>query len=332
MSRFPINGMVTALKIANALGASGEALLTRCGIGEEALQRVDATISNDAFNESFVFIEALVPPTRLPSQVMVELFPISEGGLLSVAVMSSDTIGQAIKLIAEFLPRILPNIEVNLIETRHEHVIELVCTQSIGSHNGMFLEYLLGMIAKGRDLVETPIAMDITVAHERPKGVIPSSHFPECNMRFGESSYSVRIAKETVASAITTRNSTNFSLYNKMLRDMVEPAAPMTQTQCTLMFIEESIVESKRVTVDRAAEAVNMSPRTLARRLEAENTSFQALLLRKKTELAYQYLRYTRKPINHIATQLGYETTNSFSRAFKKISGVTPLAFRKQHQ
>ena len=342
MSRFPINGIYTALKIANSLGASGEILLSRCGLSEEDLCRTGATISKEEFNESFVFIEELVPKHRIPSQVMVELFPISEGGLLSIAVMSSNNIRQAMGLLAEYLPRVLPNIMVNLTETQHEYALELVCTESIGSHNSMFLEYLLGMIAKGKDLVETPINIDINIAHSCPISTIPLEEvsfenssqniFPEPSMNFNASNYSICVLKESADINLATRNSTNFSLYKKMLSETVSPRFPVTQADLTSAYIEKSIISNGRITADLAAEEFNMSSRTLARRLEVENTSFQVLLKRKKVELAYQYLRYTRKPISQISCQLGYETTNSFSRAFKRESGMTPLAFRKIQQ
>ena len=117
-----------------------------------------------------------------------------------------------------------------------------------------------------------------------------------------------------------------------MLSETVSPRLPVTQTDLTLAYIEKSIISNGRITANLAAEEFNMSTRTLARRLEVENTSFQVLLKRKKVELAYQYLRDTRKPISQISCQLGYETTNSFSRAFKRESGMTPLAFRKMKQ
>ena len=338
MSRYPINGIYTALKIAGSLGASGEELLRRCGLSEEDLCRAGATISKEEFNESFVFIEELVPKNRIPSHVMVELFPISEGGLLSVAAMSSNNIRQAIGLLAEYLPRVLPNITLKLTETTRDYTLELVCTESIGSHNSMFLEYLLGMIAKGKDLVETPISIEIDIAHSCPIEAVPygnnssSNMFPESSMNFNAPNYSIRILKENADIALATRNSTNFSLYKKMLSETVSPSLPVTQSDLTSAYIEKAIVNSRRITVELAAEAFNMSTRTLARRLEVENTSFQVLLMHKKVELAYQYLRYTRKPISHISSQLGYETTNSFSRAFKKASGMTPLVFRKMQQ
>ncbi|OUR86733.1 hypothetical protein A9Q81_27835 [Gammaproteobacteria bacterium 42_54_T18] len=343
MSRYPINGIYTALKIADSLGASGEALLKRCDLSEEDLCRAGATISKEEFNESFVFIEELVPRNRIPSHVMVELFPISEGGLLSVAAMSSNNIRQAIGLLAEYLPRVLPNIMLNLTETTREYILELVCTESIGSHNSMFLEYLLGMIAKGKDLVETPINIDINIAHSCPFGTflcetIPygnnssSNMFPDSSMNFNASNYSIRIFKENADTALASRNSSNFSLYKKMLSETVSSNLPATQSELTSAYIEKAIVNSRRITVELAAEEFTMSTRTLARRLAVENTSFQVLLMHKKVELAYQYLRYTRKPISQISSQLGYETTNSFSRAFKKESGMTPLVFRKIQQ
>ncbi len=348
MSRYPINGIYTALKIADSLGASGETLLRRCGLSEEDLCRAGATISKEEFNESFVFIEELVPKNRIPSQVMVELFPVSEGGLLSIAVMSCNNIRQAMGLLAEYLPRVLPNIMVNLTETTHEYALELVCTESIGSHNSMFLEYLLGMIAKGKDFVETPINIEINIAHSFPFGTflyetapnetVPcgnnssSSIFPKSSMNFNASNYSICILKENADIALATRNSTNYSLYKKMLSETSSSNSPVTQSDLTSAYIEKALVNSRRITVELAAEEFNMSTRTLARRLEVEKTNFQELFTCKKIELAHQYLRYTRKPISLISSQLGYETTNSFSRAFKKASGMTPLVYRKMQQ
>ena len=37
------------------------------------------------------------------------------------------------------------------------------------------------------------------------------------------------------------------------------------------------------------------------------------------------------KPIKEISYQLGFESQEYFTRVFKKMTGLTPLAYRKSH-
>jgi AraC-like DNA-binding protein len=49
---------------------------------------------------------------------------------------------------------------------------------------------------------------------------------------------------------------------------------------------------------------------------------------RKRTSAAHQ-LRNSDKPLARIAAQVGYESEAAFNRAFKRSSGVTPAAWRR---
>lgn len=51
--------------------------------------------------------------------------------------------------------------------------------------------------------------------------------------------------------------------------------------------------------------------------------------LQKRMEKAKQLLQKTEKSIKEIARLTGYKSTSSFSQAFKKASGIAPLAWRK---
>jgi AraC-like DNA-binding protein len=76
------------------------------------------------------------------------------------------------------------------------------------------------------------------------------------------------------------------------------------------------------------AQELNMSPRTLHRKLRQEGTTYQMLLDDALKELAAWYLLRTREPIEAIAERLGYADASSFSRTFRRWFEMAPGKFR----
>jgi len=75
---------------------------------------------------------------------------------------------------------------------------------------------------------------------------------------------------------------------------------------------------------------LNVSQRTLNRRLQAENTSFRQLKSQALARWAKQYLRETEYSVEAIAEELGYKDTANFRRAFRKIEGCSPIEYRQR--
>jgi AraC-like DNA-binding protein len=73
-----------------------------------------------------------------------------------------------------------------------------------------------------------------------------------------------------------------------------------------------------------------MSPRTLARRLEAEGLTFAGVLIELRADLARRYLQDEDLPISEIAWLLGYREVSAFTHAFKRWTGKTPRQARSQ--
>jgi len=80
------------------------------------------------------------------------------------------------------------------------------------------------------------------------------------------------------------------------------------------------------------AEKLDLSVRTLRRRLSDEDTSFQDILDDVRFGLAAEYLAQTRLPLQEISTLLGYSDPGNFTHAFKRWSGKAPSDFRLQRQ
>ena len=84
--------------------------------------------------------------------------------------------------------------------------------------------------------------------------------------------------------------------------------------------------ESRQANV---AAAVNMSERTMRRRLRSLGTSFRSLDGKVSYERAMKLLQHSDLSINQIAETLGYSSVRAFRRAFHRWSGLSPTAFRK---
>jgi AraC-like DNA-binding protein len=102
---------------------------------------------------------------------------------------------------------------------------------------------------------------------------------------------------------------------------------------------QESFPERVRATIQKKlagrrpkmhdiARELHISPRTLQRRLQDANYSFQQILEEARHQLARHYLTSSLLELNETAYLLGYEDSGSFIRAFRTWEGVPPAHWR----
>jgi AraC-like DNA-binding protein len=77
------------------------------------------------------------------------------------------------------------------------------------------------------------------------------------------------------------------------------------------------------------AQAMNTSARNLNRKLSNEGTSFKALLMEIRRELAEQYINDSARTLTEISFMLGFSEVSSFSRAYRRWEGQSPSEARK---
>jgi AraC-like DNA-binding protein len=84
----------------------------------------------------------------------------------------------------------------------------------------------------------------------------------------------------------------------------------------------------RRPTAHGVAKALKVDRRTLARRLEEENTSFTDQLNQVRQQLALGFVAAPHLQISEIASLLGFSHIQGFCRAFKRWTGQTPTHYR----
>ncbi len=77
------------------------------------------------------------------------------------------------------------------------------------------------------------------------------------------------------------------------------------------------------------SKALNMSLRSLQRKLAREGTSFKEILDEARHQLAVRYVKESGLPLREITGRLGFSDPGNFARAFRRWEGVSPNRYRR---
>jgi transcriptional regulator GlxA family with amidase domain len=87
-----------------------------------------------------------------------------------------------------------------------------------------------------------------------------------------------------------------------------------------------------KITVDRLADMLALSRRSLERRFKkATSNTVSEYIQRVKMEAAKKDFEHSRKTINEVMYQVGYCDTKAFRTIFRKVTGLSPLAYRNKY-
>lgn len=81
--------------------------------------------------------------------------------------------------------------------------------------------------------------------------------------------------------------------------------------------------------LEDVARALNMSGRTLRRRLVASGVSFEGLVENVRKTRALSLLTHSSIAVEKVAAETGYSDVRNFRRAFKRWTGVSPSEYRQ---
>lgn len=113
-------------------------------------------------------------------------------------------------------------------------------------------------------------------------------------------------------------------------RDFFEDEDPSDELLLSLRQSIAQYLPEGEVTIDKLASKLNVSRRTLQRRLSDRDTNFLNILQEVRSRIALRYLADGRLGITEIAFLLGYADQGSFSSAFKSWHGVSPRDYRRK--
>jgi len=149
-----------------------------------------------------------------------------------------------------------------------------------------------------------------------------------CPLRFRAGRDALVFDRSVLAMPLVTHNA---ELLRTLLPSLDQKLAPLTE-QSLLEQVRAAIahrMSGERPSVEKVAQELSLSPRTLQRRLTELGVSYQSVLDGVRHDTALRLLRNSERELNEVAFLLGFEELNSFTRAFRTWEGTTPLGWRK---
>jgi AraC-like DNA-binding protein len=99
----------------------------------------------------------------------------------------------------------------------------------------------------------------------------------------------------------------------------------------SLEQVLHSYIQEKDLSVEFTAGLCDMSKRGMQRKLAENGTCYSELLDRVRFDAAKQMLQDHDRNLTDISHVLGYSDPTHFSRAFRRIAGVTPRVYRQAY-
>jgi AraC-like DNA-binding protein len=94
----------------------------------------------------------------------------------------------------------------------------------------------------------------------------------------------------------------------------------------------EMLIITGHPDIGTAAKIIGLNKRTLQRRLAECDTSYSAVVAEARVALAIRWIREGKGSLTEIAGSLGYSDPANFSRAFRRITGFSPRAYRNRYK
>ena len=170
--------------------------------------------------------------------------------------------------------------------------------------------------------------LEVTFWHSEPESARDEflSYF-RCPLRFGEPVASMTFPTEVLDRRLPAGNRELALSLDRTLGDYASKLQRDDIVSRTKSVISDNL-SSGNYTSEVVAAELNISPRSLQRKLAAEGTAYRKLVDSVRQELAESFLGEGSFTLEEISYLLGFSSQAAFSRAFKRWTGLTPREFR----
>jgi AraC-like DNA-binding protein len=253
-------------------------------------------------------------------------------GALAYVVLNSPTIAVADEQIGRYLKLYNQAAKVSrTVEGERAYLQYIFCDLEIESprqHNEYGMAVRLNTIRMMVGSDWTPL--EVQFAHDAPEAISEHQRIFGAPVLFGYQTNSLVTESEFLARQVPAADPRLYRIIKRYLEGILEE---MPDDRGVLTPIRRVIAESMRdgdPNLVRVAKKMALGPRTLQRQIKEHGMEFKKLVDDTRREFALNYLKDSRNTLTEIAFLLGYSEASAFSRAFKRWTGGTPLAYRRQ--
>jgi AraC-like DNA-binding protein len=326
---FPANHALHLVEFVQRYGFSDRDLLADLGLSRDDLADPQLTV---ALPDAVALIERARSLTREPALGFYLGLQMSASvhGFLGFAAMSAPTLRDALELTVQYAPirTTLLALRLDVSATSAALVIEELA--DFGTARDVVVIALLvglwkiGNVLLGREVRESHVDFVFPEPdyYTRFKHTNPRARFvrPANRLVFDPSLLDAPLVSADPASLRLARDQC------ERLLDSSASRSPVVERVRRLVLRRDTGVRS----FEELAAVMHLSPRTLRRRLATAKASFSELLEEARRDRALLLLRSPELTPKDVAERVGYSNVANFTRAFRRWTGRTPAAYRRE--
>ena len=178
--------------------------------------------------------------------------------------------------------------------------------------------------------IATPDFTPTTVEfqHAAPADLSEHRRLFDCPVKFGASTNRLSFPSSFLSLPIAKADASLCALLDRHAEELLTKYPPRDSLIDQVRSLIADEFRGGEPSLERIAEHLGLTPRTLQRKLQELGTSYNDVLDQMRRQLAMRYLREPQMAICEVAYLLGFSESSSFHRAFKRWTGVTPKEFR----
>jgi AraC-like DNA-binding protein len=130
---------------------------------------------------------------------------------------------------------------------------------------------------------------------------------------------------------ITAYDTGMYEHFDRMLKEVADDHNQIDATSRTVKNIVIDKLKASVPKIDEVASEMAMSVSSVQQHLKKEGTSFQRILNDVRKQIAIKQLSNSQNNITDVAFLTGFSSISTFSRTFKKWTGLSPSDFQNQN-
>ncbi len=310
-------------------GLPPERLCRGLGISPHDLAMADVLVSYQQTRTLILRAQRMLAEPALALAVGARQTPIS-WGLPGLAMLTCATLGEAVHYGLERQMHTGSLLEHHVVvDGPRAHLSATPRVSDLEIEPFLVMEAFAGSVAVVRAMVGAafrPVQLDLAHASDGHRRLY--ERFFHCPVRFEADEHRLTIESSWLQARLPGYDRITSDLVRHQLNQVLR--VPIGQDDL-LASVAGRLRHGLRDAPSQGAMAseVNISERTLRRRLAQRDTSFRALRDSTRLERANDLLSNTAMTIAEVAQALGYADARSFRRAFKRWTGQLPTALRE---
>lgn len=309
--------------------------LAAVGLSEEVLARPDAKIPLRQYNELLEVAAERNDPflgLRLGLGLLGEPLKASLMGGVGHLVRSAADVRTMLECTNRYL---VVHAQANELTWRLQGgCLEITyrLTDPSVLHRRQDAEFAIGTLyARLREYTgEKYVPLRVEFEHPQPADISLHAEVFQCPLKFGQPANVIVWPGEMLDEPLVTADLRLFQALLPGLEEERRRRLADTDLTTRIGLVIEANLASGRIGLEQVATELCMSKRTLQRRLQELDLEFAELVEEIRQALAIELVRQSQRSLTEIAQQLGYNEASSFTRAFRRWTGLSPREFRQQ--